>query len=149
MPCGLRNALHNRNSFATYIPEKEIDIGYIKDILGKLNIKTTQRYRHVGRDQLINIFSAFDDIILTLSCNKSEKSTTDLQIAYHKKKVTKLTEMTRRFGITELNQTIFDPEKGTIDFDGPKINGSFKYININESKIQLLLTNTSLPVTLR
>lgn len=51
-----------RHSFATHILEKGIDIRYIKDILGHFNIKTTERYLHVKRDQLINIVSPLDDI---------------------------------------------------------------------------------------
>jgi integrase/recombinase XerD len=50
------------HSFATHILEKGIDIRYIKDILGHFNIKTTERYLHVKRDQLINIISPLDDI---------------------------------------------------------------------------------------
>lgn len=51
-----------RHSFATHILEKGIDIRYIKDILGHFNIKTTERYLHVRRDQLINVVSPLDDI---------------------------------------------------------------------------------------
>jgi integrase/recombinase XerD len=51
-----------RHSFATHILEKGIDIRYIKDILGHFNIKTTERYLHVKREQLINIISPLDDI---------------------------------------------------------------------------------------
>jgi len=51
-----------RHSFATHILEKGIDIRYIKDILGHFNIKTTERYLHVKRDQLVNIVSPLDDI---------------------------------------------------------------------------------------
>ncbi len=51
-----------RHSFATHILEKGIDIRYIKDILGHFNIKTTERYLHVKRDQLINILSPLDEI---------------------------------------------------------------------------------------
>ena len=51
-----------RHSFATHILEKGIDIRYIKDILGHFNIKTTERYLHVKRDQLINIISPLDDL---------------------------------------------------------------------------------------
>lgn len=51
-----------RHSFATHILEKGIDIRYIKDILGHFNIKTTERYLHVKRNQLINVVSPLDDI---------------------------------------------------------------------------------------
>lgn len=51
-----------RHSFATHVLEKGIDIRYIKDILGHFNIKTTERYLHVRKEQLINIVSPLDDI---------------------------------------------------------------------------------------
>lgn len=51
-----------RHSFATHILEKGIDIRYIKELLGHFNIKTTERYLHVKRDQLVNIVSPLDDI---------------------------------------------------------------------------------------
>lgn len=53
-----------RHSFATHLLEKGIDIRYIKDILGHFNIKTTERYTHVKKDQLINITSPLDDLWL-------------------------------------------------------------------------------------
>jgi integrase/recombinase XerD len=51
-----------RHSFATHILEKGVDIRYIKDILGHFSIKTTERYLHVKKEQLINIPSPLDDI---------------------------------------------------------------------------------------
>ena len=51
-----------RHSFATHVLEKGVDIRYIKDILGHFNIKTTERYLHVKREQLVNIVSPLDDI---------------------------------------------------------------------------------------
>lgn len=51
-----------RHSFATHVLEKGIDIRYIKDILGHFSIKTTERYLHVKREQLVNIPSPLDDI---------------------------------------------------------------------------------------
>lgn len=51
-----------RHSFATHVLEKGIDIRYIKDLLGHFNIKTTERYLHVKKDQLVNIISPLDDI---------------------------------------------------------------------------------------
>lgn len=50
------------HSFDTHILEKGIDIRYIKDLLGHFNIKTTERYLHVKKDQLVNIVSPLDDI---------------------------------------------------------------------------------------
>jgi site-specific recombinase XerD len=53
-----------RHSFATHLLEKGIDIRYIKDILGHFSIKTTQRYTHVKKEQLIQITSPLDDLWL-------------------------------------------------------------------------------------
>ncbi|NOT52285.1 MAG: tyrosine-type recombinase/integrase [Chitinophagaceae bacterium] len=51
-----------RHSFATHMLEKGIDIRYIKDLLGHFSIKTTERYLHVKREQLVNIISPLDDL---------------------------------------------------------------------------------------
>ena len=53
-----------RHSFATHLLEKGIDIRFIKDILGHFDIRTTERYAHVRKDQLINIVSPLDDLWL-------------------------------------------------------------------------------------
>jgi len=52
-----------RHSFATHLLDKGTDIKYIKDLLGHFNIKTTERYLHVSKKQLINIVSPFDDLL--------------------------------------------------------------------------------------
>lgn len=52
-----------RHSFATHVLEKGTDIRYIKEILGHFNIKTTERYLHVARQQLVNVASPLDDLI--------------------------------------------------------------------------------------
>lgn len=51
-----------RHSFATHLLEKGIDVMYIKDILGHFNIKTTERYLHVRKEQLVRIISPLDDL---------------------------------------------------------------------------------------
>jgi integrase/recombinase XerD len=51
-----------RHSFATHLLDKGTDIKYIKDLLGHFNIKTTERYLHVSKKQLVNITSPFDDL---------------------------------------------------------------------------------------
>lgn len=53
-----------RHSFATHLLEKGIDIRFIKDILGHFSIKTTEKYLHVKKDQLIQIISSLDDLWL-------------------------------------------------------------------------------------
>jgi integrase/recombinase XerD len=53
-----------RHSFATHLLEKGIDIRFIKDILGHFSIKTTERYLHLKREQLIQIVSPLDDLWL-------------------------------------------------------------------------------------
>ncbi|MBI2731689.1 MAG: site-specific integrase [Sphingobacteriales bacterium] len=56
-----------RHSFATHLLDKGTDIKYIKDLLGHFDIRTTERYLHVSKKQLVNIISPFDDLM------KSEK----------------------------------------------------------------------------
>lgn len=51
-----------RHSFATHLLEKGIDTRYIKDLLGHFNIKTTERYLHVRREDLIRITNPLDEL---------------------------------------------------------------------------------------
>ena len=58
-----RIGIHSlRHSFATHILEKGVDIRYIKELLGHFNIKTTERYLHVKRDQLIILPNPLDEL---------------------------------------------------------------------------------------
>jgi integrase/recombinase XerD len=51
-----------RHSFATHLLEKGVDIKYIRDLLGHFDNKTTSRYLHVRREQLVTIISPLDDL---------------------------------------------------------------------------------------
>lgn len=51
-----------RHSFATHLLEKGTDIKYIKEILGHFSIKTTERYLHVKKEDLVAVESPLDDL---------------------------------------------------------------------------------------
>jgi site-specific recombinase XerD len=49
-----------RHTFATHLLESGIDIRYIRDLLGHVSLRTTERYAHVARGSLFNIRSPLD-----------------------------------------------------------------------------------------
>ena len=51
-----------RYSFASHLLDKGTDIKYFKDLLGHFNIRTTERYLHESKKQLVNIVRPFDDL---------------------------------------------------------------------------------------
>lgn len=51
-----------RHSFATHLLEKGIDVKYIKEVLGHFDIRTTERYLHVSKENLVNIISPLDTL---------------------------------------------------------------------------------------
>ncbi len=51
-----------RPSFATHLLEKGTDIRYIKDSLAHFDIRTTERYLHVSKKDLVNIISPLDEL---------------------------------------------------------------------------------------
>ena len=52
-----------RHSFATHLLENGTDIRYIQNLLGHENIRTTERYTHVARGNVLKIKSPLDTII--------------------------------------------------------------------------------------
>jgi integrase/recombinase XerD len=51
-----------RHSFATHLLDKGTDIKYIKEILGHYDIRTTERYLHVGNTAISKVISPLDDL---------------------------------------------------------------------------------------
>ncbi|MDR2102035.1 MAG: tyrosine-type recombinase/integrase, partial [Treponema sp.] len=51
-----------RHTFATHLLESGIDIKYIQSLLGHTSLRTTERYTHVARRNLLRIQSPLDDL---------------------------------------------------------------------------------------
>lgn len=51
-----------RHSFATHLLEKGTDVKYIQELLGHFDIRTTLRYLHVARKDMVNIKSPVDEL---------------------------------------------------------------------------------------
>ena len=50
-----------RHSFATHLREAGVDIRYIQEWLGHVDIRTTQRYTRVSKVDLANVRSPLDN----------------------------------------------------------------------------------------
>jgi len=58
-----RVSIHSlRHTFATHLLESGIDIRYIQELLGHTNLRTTERYTHIARRNVLSIISPLDTI---------------------------------------------------------------------------------------
>jgi len=51
-----------RHAFATHLLESGTDIRYIQELLGHTNIRTTERYTHIARRNVLKIQSPLDSM---------------------------------------------------------------------------------------
>jgi site-specific recombinase XerD len=51
-----------RHSFAIHLPEDGYDIRYIQELLGYIDMKTTQRFTHIVNHGLTYVKSPFDNL---------------------------------------------------------------------------------------
>jgi site-specific recombinase XerD len=49
-----------RHSFATHLIEQGVDISKVQEILGHVDVKTTQRYTHISRNEIRKIENPLD-----------------------------------------------------------------------------------------
>ncbi len=57
-----------RHSFATHLLDKEIDVTFIQKLLGHNDIKTTLKYLHVTKKDLLHTISPLADAENLMGC---------------------------------------------------------------------------------